>query len=95
MTGYDLQLHLRCRIAFEKKRKETKKEITRYPSVLQVLTPGMSQIFLGKEILIYRVVCVYKAVNFKDLEDLIKKSSKYFSRTLTELKDFSRRLDSK
>ena len=52
----------------------------------------MSQIFLEKQnnlILQKRVVGVDKIVNFKDFSRP-NKEIKYFSRTLTEFKDFSR-----
>ena len=53
MTGYDLQLHLRYRNSIWNKETEIiycsyTKMFLRYPWVLQVPTPRMSQIFLGK-----------------------------------------------
>ena len=62
-----------------------------YPRVKYVLTPRMSQIFLGEIIKFYRkwVSDVDMVVNFNDFSRPNKKI-KYFSRTLTKLKDFSR-----
>ena len=65
MTGYDVQLHLRCR-----------NSIVTHECYRLILTPRMSRIFLEKNNLILqkKESGVDKVVNFKDfLNDLIKK----------------------
>ena len=67
MTGYDVQLHLRCR-----------NSIVTHECYRLILTPRMSRIFLEKNNLILqkKESGVDKVVNFKDfLNDLIKKGS--------------------
>ena len=67
------------------------KMFLRYPWVLQVLTPRMSQIFLSeKKLILQKIVSgVDKVVNFKDFSRPYKEI-KYFSRRLLKFKTFSR-----
>ena len=97
VTGYAVLLHLRYRNSMWNKETEIKyclrtKICLRYPWFLQVLRLRMSQFFLGKIIVLHRKICdVDSVVNSKDFSRA-KKEIKYFSRTLTEFDDISRRL---
>ena len=98
ITGYDLQLLLMQRNCILNKEIEIKycsctKIVLRYTCRLQVLTPRMSQIFLGKITRFYRKTLfgLDKVLNFRDFSRP-SKEIRYFSRTSREFKDFLRRL---
>ena len=84
MTGYNLQLHLRYSSSILKYRNRNNifsrtKTFLRYLWVLQVLTPRMSQIFLGKIISfnIKRCLAWTRLWISRTFQDLTKKSSTF------------------
>ena len=93
MTGYDLQLHLRYRIAFGIKLNRNKilfmqtlpVSFTGSYTKNEPNFPWQNNLNLKK-----MVAGIDKVLNFKDFSRPIKKI-KYFSRTFTDFKDFSRR----